>query len=119
MGIDTPTADLETASILFIQPISDYGAFWGSDTTQSLISLSFYDAADTLVGTTSFNYTSPDSAGALQWQGWHSLTPISRVTYSGHAVATDDLRATVVPEIEISALFLAGLIPLQSRRRLK
>jgi len=117
MGIDTPTPILETASISFTLPISDYGAFWGSDTTQPLITLSFYDAADSLIGTASFNYVSPDSAGALEWQGWHSSVPVSRLTYNGHAVATDSLRATVVPEPATSVLLLVGFAAFCARRR--
>ena len=79
--------------------------------------LSFYDATDALIGTSSFNYVSPDSAGALEWQGWHSSVPVSRLTYNGHAVATDSLRATVVPEPTTFVLLVAGLAALHTRRR--
>ena len=99
-----------TAVINFQSPVSDFGGYWGYATEYPAAIFNFYDSLGSLIGTESFTYVSPNNDGSLQWQGWHSTIPISSVVYSGHWVANDSLRITVVPEPGTNALLLCGAV---------
>jgi hypothetical protein len=106
-----------TARISFQSPVADFGGYWGYAVGYPAASFMFYDSEGALIGSESFTYTSPNNNGTLQWHGWHSTLPISSVEYTGHWVANDSLRISVVPEPSTTWLLLAaGLAIIGSRR---
>ncbi len=111
MGLDNYA---QTATISFLNPIYDFGAYWGN--AFSTVELSFSDGS-----TESFSYSRPGD-GVLEWHGWNSTVGISSVSYTGDYVVIDGLQAnTVVPE---PSTYIAGamlLIPvgLQGLRTLR
>ncbi|MEY2479148.1 MAG: hypothetical protein QOI04_75 [Verrucomicrobiota bacterium] len=83
----------QSATIVFPNPVSDFGAYWGSmETGSSLISFTFLDASGNEVATDSFSYTSTAQNGALVWRGYHFSTAVKTVIYSGDNVVTDALQ---------------------------
>src|SRR6185295_17157535 len=63
----------QTATITFDLPVSDFGAYWGAATHSTLgdpanISISFFDASDSLIGSEIFSYSrSTQGDGLLEW----------------------------------------------------
>jgi hypothetical protein len=98
-------------------------------TDPNMVTVQFFDAANSLIGVESFNYglsTSPN--GVLDWHGWTSSTPFSRVSFSTPrgGILFDGLQANqassgAVPEPTTLALWLvlggAGLVSGIRRRR--
>ena len=101
MDSDRPTGPL---TISFSQPISAFGAYWGSGfdpyprfcygNPPSI--LTFRDVAGNVVGTDSFVYM---GNGTLAWQGYQFGTPVKTITRTAadgeEGVAIDGLQARV------------------------
>ena len=101
MDSDRPTGPL---TISFSQPISAFGAYWGSGfdpyprfcygNPPSI--LTFRDFAGNVVGTDSFVYM---GNGTLAWQGYQFGTPVKTITRTAadgeEGVAIDGLQARV------------------------
>jgi hypothetical protein len=112
MGVD---GFAQTTTITFLNPVVDFGAYWGSATfpwgpegpqgppTPNTVSLAFSDGSFA-----SFSYLAADKSGILDWHGWHFTNPITSLTYSGDFVVLDGLQANVVPEPAIVLLFALG-----------
>lgn len=102
----------------FQSPVTHFGGYWGYAVGYPAAAFSFYNSQGSLIGSKSFTYTAPNNNGTLEWQGWHSTVPISSVEWTGHWVANDSLRITVVPEPAITWLFLVAGLVLSGRRKL-
>ncbi len=97
MDSDRPTGPL---TIRFSQPVSAFGAYWGSGVGcffgDASNILTFRDVAGNIIGTDSFTY---EGNGTLEWHGYRFGTPvktITRVASDGReGVAVDGLQATV------------------------
>jgi hypothetical protein len=89
MGMD---GFAQTATITFVKPVVDFGAYWGANTppTPATVSLVFSDGSFE-----SFTFSAPHD-GALNWHGWHFGTGITSVSYSGDFVVVDGLQANVI-----------------------
>lgn len=114
-GMGIPRRD-QTVTIAFADPIISFGAYWGAGTTNldpgigdpALFLVSFYDFSGMLLGSKQFTYSRPGD-GVLEWHGWTSDQPISRISYHEDGVAIDGLQA-MVPEPSVCALLLFGLL---------
>jgi len=93
MGLD---AFAQTATITFVNPVVDFGAYWGANTppTPATVSLVFSDGSSA-----SFTYSAPHD-GTLNWHGWHFDTGITSISYSGDFVAVDGLQANVIVDAD-------------------
>jgi hypothetical protein len=98
MDSDRPSGSL---TIFFSQPVSAFGAYWGSGVgcfgdPPSI--LTFRDVAGNVIGTDSFVYTGD---GTLAWHGYRFGTPVTTITRVAgdgqEGVAIDGLQATVAP----------------------
>jgi hypothetical protein len=109
MGLD---GFAQTATITFLDPVTDFGAYWGANTppTPATVSLLFSDGSFE-----SFTYSAPHD-GALVWHGWHFETGITSISYSGDFVAVDGLQANVIPEPATTLLGALGVGLLFLRR---
>ena len=96
MDSDRPTGPL---TISFSQPVSAFGAYWGSGVgcfgnPPSI--LTFRDVAGNVIGTDSFGYVGD---GTLAWHGYRFGTPVRTITRTAgdhhEGVAVDGLQATV------------------------
>src|SRR6266576_4813364 len=96
MYSDRPSGPL---TISFSQPVSAFGAYWGSGVgcfgnPPSI--LTFRDVAGNIIGTDSFVYMGD---GTLAWHGYRFATPVKTVTRTAgdgeEGVAVDGLQATV------------------------
>ena len=101
MYSDRPSGPL---TISFSQPVSAFGAYWGSGVgcfgdPPSI--LTFRDVAGNVIGTDSFVYTGD---GTLAWHGYRFGTPVATITRIAgdgqEGVAIDGLQATVVGTAE-------------------
>ena len=102
MDQDRPD-DLVTIS--FSQPVSAFGAYWGSGLDcpdccgypDAASILTFRDAAGNIIGTDSFYY---EGDGTLMWRGYRFGTPVKTITRtagdSKEGVAVDGLQANLV-----------------------
>jgi hypothetical protein len=110
MGLD---GFAQTATITFVNPVTDFGAYWGANTppTPAMVSLLFSDGAFA-----SFTYGAPHD-GALNWHGWHFETGITSISYSGDFVAVDGLQANFIPEPTTTLLGALGVGLLLLHRR--
>jgi hypothetical protein len=97
-----------TSSIVFNTSIGQFGGYWGSASTTQPITFTFYDAQGSAFARDTVVYSAPNNNGTLEWFGWRSDMPISRVDYSGAWVVNDSLRFTAVPEPASALLFFAG-----------
>jgi hypothetical protein len=102
MDSDRPSGPL---TISFSQPVSAFGAYWGSGIGCIIYGfpdapsiLTFQDVNGNVIGTDSFLYTGD---GTLMWRGYQFDTPIQtiiRIAGDGlEGVAIDGLQATVAP----------------------
>jgi len=97
MDQDRPD-DLVTIS--FAQPVSAFGAYWGSGYhcpfPDAPSILTFQDVNGNVIGTDSFFY---QGDGTLAWHGYRFATPVETITRSAvdgqEGVAIDGLQATV------------------------
>ena len=91
IGLDGFT---QTATITFVKPVVDFGAYWGANTppTPATVSLVFSDGSSE-----SFTYSAPHD-GTLNWHGWHFQNGITSISYSGDFVAVDGLQANVIQD---------------------
>jgi hypothetical protein len=101
MDSDRPTGPV---SISFSQPVSAFGAYWGSGVGcpeccgfgDAPSILTFLDAAGNIIGTDSFFY---DGTGALAWHGYQFGTPAKTITRTAgdglEGFAMDGLQANV------------------------
>ena len=96
MDSDRPTGPL---TISFSQPVSAFGAYWGSGVDcygDPPNILTFRDVAGNIIGTDSFTY---DGDGTLMWAGYRFDTPVETITRTAgdglEGVAIDGLQATV------------------------
>jgi len=96
MYSDRPSGPL---TVSFSQPVSAFGAYWGSGVgcfgdPPSI--LTFRDVAGNVIGTDSFVYTGD---GTLAWHGYRFGTPVATITRIAgdgqEGVAIDGLQATV------------------------
>jgi hypothetical protein len=101
MDTDRPSGLL---TISFLQPVSAFGAYWGSgyrcflccpfDDSPSI--LTFQDANGNVIGSDSFFYS---GNGTLMWRGYGFDTPVKTITRIAgdgkEGVAMDGLQATV------------------------
>jgi len=118
----------QTATIIFANPVADFGAYWGAATppwgpeappvepTPTTVSLAFSDGSFD-----NFTYFAPDHSGTLEWHGWHFTTGISSITYSGDFVAMDGIQANVIPEpatvlMSLLSAIWVGLLVFRRRR---
>jgi hypothetical protein len=112
MGLD---GFAQTATITFLNPVVDFGAYWGANTppTPATVSLVFSDGSFE-----SFTYSAPHD-GTLNWHGWHFTTGITSISLSGDFVAVDGLQANVIPEPAATLLGAmgVGLLVLSRLRR--
>ena len=99
----------QTTTISFVNPVFDFGAYWGAGTDASFpnpatVVLSFSDGS-----LAAFLYSrSGPNDGLLEWHGWNSTIGITGVSYTGDFVVIDGLQAntTVVPE---ASTWFAGI----------
>jgi elongation factor P hydroxylase len=96
MDSDRPSGPL---TITFSQPVSTFGAYWGSGVNcfgDPPSILTFQDVAGNIIGTDSFVY---EGDGTLAWHGYQFGTPVKTITRragDGHeGVAVDGLQAIV------------------------
>jgi hypothetical protein len=97
MDSDRPTGPL---TISFSQPVSAFGAYWGSGVGcfgNPPNILTFRDVAGNIIGTDSFTY---EGDGPLMWSGYRFGTPVKTITRTAgdgqEGFAIDGLQATVV-----------------------
>jgi hypothetical protein len=99
--------------ISFSTPVLEFGGFWASGVSgvnsRPPILFDFYDAFGNLIGYSDVVYSPPIQDGTLQWFGWKSSVPISRISYSGSFVVDDSLRIETVPEPSSAGLVFMGL----------
>jgi hypothetical protein len=118
MGIDRPQ---QTTSISFAEPVVRFGAYWAATTgpingDPANISVSFFDEADTPIGSDIFTYSRPHD-GLLEWHGWFSSISVAKVTYTEDRVVTDALQASLIPEPSTCCVALLLLLLLGRARR--
>jgi len=97
MGQDRPY-DLVTIS--FSQPVSAFGAYWGSGIDcpfgDAASILTFQDVNGNVIGSDSFFY---EGNGTLEWHGYAFATPVKTITRTAsdgkEGFAMDGLQATV------------------------
>ena len=96
MDSDRPSGPL---TISFSQPVSAFGAYWGSGVgcygnPPSI--LTFRDVGGNIIGTASFTYIGD---GTLAWHGYQFGTPVRTITRTAgdgqEGIAIDGLQATV------------------------
>jgi len=96
MDSDRPSGPL---TIRFSQPVSAFGAYWGSGVNcfgDPPSILTFQDVAGNIIGTDSFRY---EGDGTLEWHGYRFGTPVKTITRRAgdglEGVAVDGLQARV------------------------
>lgn len=93
-------------TISFLQPVSSFGAYWGSGIYCTLCCgfgdspsiLTFKDVNGNVIGADTFAYT---GNGKLMWRGYHFSTPVKTIIRTARdgleGFATDGLQATLAP----------------------
>lgn len=123
-GIKAMTAGsfAQSVAIDFLSPQLAFGAYWGAWThtvfgsDPATLSVDFYDGSNQLIDTELFTYSrSIQQDGILEWHGWASDTPFSRIVYTGDYPTIDGLQATTIPEP--AAIFPIALGAIVIRRR--
>src|SRR5438309_4827165 len=97
MDSDRPSGPL---TILFSQPVSGFGAYWGSGLDcpfgDAPSILTFQDGNGNVIGSDSFFY---NGDGTLMWRGYRFATPVKTITRTAgdgeEGVAMDGLQAIV------------------------
>jgi hypothetical protein len=96
--------------ISFSQPVSAFGAYWGSGVGCSIYGfgdaatiLTFQDAAGNIIGTDSFYYSGVDYP--LEWHGYRFNTPVKTITRTAddglEGIGIDGLQATVASDFSL------------------
>jgi hypothetical protein len=101
-----------TNVISFSTPVSEFGGYWASGTPIQPILFRFYNFTGGVIGTDFIVYSPPNHDGTLQWFGWQSTAPISRIAYAGSWMVNDSLRIETVPEPSTTGLVLTGIVVL-------
>ncbi|HLO97633.1 MAG TPA: PEP-CTERM sorting domain-containing protein [Fimbriimonas sp.] len=118
MGLDTTG---ENWTLTFASDQNDFGAFWGVSTegAPGTATVEFFDATNTLVGSTSFSYDHETNAdGILDWNGWNSDIAFRSVRVSGNYVAIDAMQAgSAVPEPATMSVLALGALAMLRRRK--
>src|ERR1043166_772090 len=84
VGLD---AFIDTATIVFDQPVVAFGAYWGGC---GAISFTFRDANNNVIDTDSFD---PDNNnGVLEWRGYHFDRQVKSIEVSGEYIVTDGMQ---------------------------
>ena len=89
-----------SVTISFSQPISAFGAYWGTCHETSMI-LTFLDANGNQIGSDAFGYA---GEGTLQWHGYAFATPVKtiiRKNYQHIGMCMDGLQATVASSVPL------------------
>lgn len=113
----------QSTTIVFAEAMLSFGAYWGAFTHTQIggdpawVSVSFFDESDGLIGTEDFAYSRSEYAdGLLEWHGWSSTVPVSRITCTEDGVVIDGLQADPVPEPGVIFLVtFAGAMLLRRR----
>jgi hypothetical protein len=121
MGINAFSA---TGSIEFMTPVTRFGSFWGAATSThpaqnigdpAIFDVRFFDEIGSLITNVSFEYSRSlpgglPGDGFLEWHGWTSDVPITRIEFSEDGMVMDGLQATLIPEPS-SLMHLAVVAP--------
>lgn len=104
-------------TILFSEPIDQFGAYWGATTefsTPSGIDVFFFDD-HALIDSVAFGYDrTPQFDGKLEWHAWRTDEAFNRLVFVGDYVVIDGLQ---VSSPEPSSLLLALLAAAAWRKR--
>ncbi|HEY2101958.1 MAG TPA: hypothetical protein VGH08_01780 [Chthoniobacterales bacterium] len=101
-----------SVTISFSQPVSAFGAYWGTCTEDKII-LTFIDVNGQQIGSDTFGYA---GSGALEWHGYQFATPVKtiiRANYLGHGMAMDGLQtiaAPAGPPLSLANISTRGLV---------
>jgi hypothetical protein len=97
--------------IFFSQPVSAFGAYWGSGVNcpsccryrDAATILTFQDAAGNIIGTDSFFYSGVDNQ--LDWHGYTFNTPVKTITRTAddgtEGIGIDGLQARVASDVSL------------------
>lgn len=105
-----------TVGMTFATPVTRFGGMMATDSNQlGIVTLDFYDAANNLMGSDTFD----SGSSIMQWQGWQSLgNPIARIEFGNNwAPVMDDITADPVPEPATMIALAAGVAALARRRK--
>ena len=89
-----------SVTISFSQPISAFGAYWGTCHDTDMI-LTFLEANGNQIGSDTFGY---GGEGTLQWHGYAFATPVKtiiRENYQHIGMCMDGLQATVASSVPL------------------
>ena len=112
MDSDRPSGPF---TISFSQPVSAFGAYWGSGLRcpfgDAPSILTFRDVNGNVIGTDSFLYT---GKGKLNWHGYTFETPVKTITRTAgdglEGFAIDGLQATVAPSARLYNISTRGFV---------
>jgi hypothetical protein len=101
-----------SVTISFSQPISAFGAYWGTCNEDRII-LMFIDVSGQQIGSDTFGYA---GSGVLEWHGYAFDRPVKtiiRENYLGHGMAMDGLQtiaAPAGPPLNLTNISTRGLV---------
>lgn len=93
MGLGTQRGDV--ATINFLNPITDFGAFWANSAINIPLTLTFSD------GSVESFFFSAQNSGVMDWHGWHSTVGINSISWTSEFIAVDGLQANSAPASEV------------------
>jgi hypothetical protein len=96
-------------TISFSQPVSSFGAYWGSGYQCDIFGfkdaptiLTFQDVNGNVIGSDSFYYEDPEGDGSLTWHGYTFGTPVKTIIRTAgdnqEGFAVDGLQATLASD---------------------